>query len=78
MDPLAYGLTWFVWGGLAVTLLLAWARALEWAMVHAVSTWLRSLATVVFVWGIFLLILAVVIHLDLQAMDPLPHPELLP
>lgn len=72
MDPLVYGLTWFVWGGLAVTALLGWVKALEWATVQGVALWVRQMTTGLLFLALFLALLVLVVDLDREARDPIP------
>lgn len=55
-------LTWFLWGGIVVSVCIAWAKTLEWAMIRGIPSLLRGVATFVLVWGM----LAIIVYLDYQ------------
>lgn len=63
MMPLVDGLSWFVSGGLAVGILVAWVKALDVASRGQVSALARAVATFVLLCGI----LGVIVWLDIQA-----------
>ena len=55
-------LIWFVWGGIVVSVCIAWAKTLEWAMLNQIPSILRGFATFVLVAGI----LAAIVYLDMK------------
>lgn len=60
---LADGLTWFVWGGMAVTVVIGWVRAVEWATLAGVARFTLWLTSCLLMWAALWLI----IELDIAA-----------